>query len=153
MHHKTWKICVNCTSLMFNETLLESWRFLTLKCLELRWKGCICLKWSLSFFSLSDIICIQYVYSISSKSMRSKSRRGWTCCRTSSSTSMHSASKTNKSCTHLNRLGLVILQFIIVTGDMLCDLTIVSLYNVKSPAYKCRPILWQFCDANVLMQC
>lgn len=36
----------------------------------------------------------QCVHSISSKSMRSKSRKGWTCCRTSSSTSTHSASKT-----------------------------------------------------------
>lgn len=35
-------------------------------------------------------------YSISSKSMRSKSRKGWTCCRTSSSTSTHSASKANR---------------------------------------------------------
>lgn len=36
----------------------------------------------------------QSVHSISSKSMRSKSRKGWTCCRTLSSTSTHSASKT-----------------------------------------------------------
>lgn len=34
------------------------------------------------------------VRSISSKSTRSRSRKGWTCCRTSSSTSTRSASKT-----------------------------------------------------------
>lgn len=77
-------------------------------------------------------MCIQYVYSISLKSMRSKSRKGWTCCRTSSSTSTHSASKTNKS----------------YTGNVFRLTWIVSVY-MKALTCKFRPILWLFCVANV----
>lgn len=59
-----------------------------------RWKKSA-LDWEtfLAVF-LFDPFCIQCVDSISSKSTRSRSRKGWTCCRTSSSISTRSASKT-----------------------------------------------------------
>lgn len=117
----------------------------TLKCPDMRWKGCNMFEPGATLF---DLICVQYVYSISSKSMRSKSRRGWTCCRTSSSTSMHSASKT-KSCIHLNCFGVestwktYLLQFVMV---------VFWLSNVKLPE-NCQFIQFQSLNSSVTILC
>lgn len=118
----------------------------TLKCPDMRWKGCNVFEPGVALF---DLICIRYVYSISSKSMRSKSRRGWTCCRTSSSTSTHSASKT-KSCFHLNCFGVestwktYVLQFVMV---------VLWLSDVVKLPEKCQFIQFKSLNSSVTMLC
>lgn len=83
----------------------------------------------------SSWIWIKSVYSISSKSMRSRSRRGWTCCRTSSSTSTHSASKTCVLYTCLNlksTLFLSIMKLLVScvhTHFMLTSVAIIQIYR------------------------
>lgn len=112
----------------------------TLKCPDMRWKGCNMFEPGVALF---DLICIRYVYSISSKSMRSKSRRGWTCCRTSSSTSTHSASKT-KSCIHLNRFGV----------ESTCIVMVVLwLSDVVKLPEKCQFIQFKSLNSSVTILC
>lgn len=131
----TWAVS---TTLMFNlkrKPHLKMKAF-TLKCSDMRWNTCVFeLKTDLALF---DLICIHHVYSISSKSMRSKSRKGLTCCRTSSSTSTHSASKTKSVNLNLRN----ILSYSTVSDSYLLQKSYLNSFCVHADL---------FCNFSVMM--